>query len=190
MNKTCMSNLLGRPLTSTEDSNFNQYLKIARGRLDDLLCTSTEPSTEARTYDVREGYSTVFTDIFTEVQSVSVRGSVLTSAQYTPYQWNNRRGEWFNSIVLKDVYAEDVTITADWGFDELPDDLELLLAKAFAQVSNRRDGSVKSKKIEDFSVTYSDATAAEQFRLDNLATINKYSLCGIPELQSGRVCRV
>lgn len=45
--KTQVEALLGRPLSTVEDTNFNLYLKIASERLEDLLClTLTSPLPE------------------------------------------------------------------------------------------------------------------------------------------------
>lgn len=184
MTKEQIEGLLGRTLS---DSDFNKY-KVAIVHLEDLLCSSLLGVTEERVYDVREGYSTVFTDLFRKVTSVKVRGSDLPANRYTAYQWDKRRGEWFNSIVLENVHGDEVAVTAEWGFAELPDDLIALLDNIVVQLGKKSNGNVKSKKIEDFTVTFSDIPAYEQFIIDNQATINKYSVCGMAEVQSGETC--
>lgn len=181
MTKEQLNGLLGRTLS---DSDFDKY-SAAIVRLEDLLCTSLLDVTEERVYDMREGYSTVFTDLFRGVSEVKVNGRTVT---YQKRQWDRRRGEWFNSIVL-DTHGDEVTITAEWGFKELPEDLKALLDKLVVQLGKKGNGNVKSKKIEDASWTFFDTPAYERFTIDNRATISKYSICGIPEVQSGKVCR-
>jgi hypothetical protein len=185
---------LGRPLTSTEVDNLTLYLEIATERLEELLCSAVESIAEERTYDGREGYSTVFTDFFTEISSVTVDGRVLETDDYSVRQWNKRQGYWFNSIVLDKRLRKDCEIVIDgvWGFtvETMPRDLQLLQAKLFALVSsmNKGNGNVRSKKVEDFSISFNDNPVYNQFLLDNTATISKYSLCSIGNVKHGNVC--
>lgn len=187
MNQTDIEELLGRPLTPIEVTNFDLYLEIAEERLKDLICTSFEEITETRIFDIRTGYKTVMTDIFTEINSVEHDGETIT--EYTTFQWNKRNGDWFNSIVLDDCLEGTLTINADWGFEPIPVDLRLLLAKLFVLVSkmNNNSGNVKSKEVEDFKITLSGATDYDQFVSDNWSTIEKYSLCREVNVQHGRV---
>ena len=69
-------------------------------------------------------------------------------------------------------------------------DLKLLVAKLFALVGtmNTTNGNIKSKRVEDFTITFNDNTVFDQFLLDNSATINKYSICSIGDVQNGDVC--
>lgn len=186
MKKTTVVALLGRPLTSIEDTNFETYLKIARERLEDLTCLNLTDETDDRTYDVREGYTTVFTDPFTAINSVKINGNAVSD--YTPMQWDRRNASWYNSIVLQTSDCE-VTINADWGL--CSPELQLLTARLFGLLNTEKsgNGNIKSKKVEDFSVTYNDNTAYQQFLLDNQALINKFSLCNIGNIQHGNVRR-
>lgn len=184
MDKGQLEALLGITL---DEKDVNKY-QSAVVALEDLLCSGLLDATEERIFDIREGYSTVFTELFRSVSSVKVKGITLPSERYQARQWDKRRAEWFNSIVLKDVRGDEVAITAEWGFTELPADLKLLVDKIIKQQAKKGPGNVKSKKIEDFSVTYSDIPAYEQFVIDNQSIINKYSVCGIGEVQSGKVC--
>lgn len=180
--------LLGRPLTSYESANRVLYLKIAQERLEDLTCLNLEEGTEDRTFSVREGYQTVFTDLFTDVNSVTVNGSELDAADYTAMQWNRRTADWYNSVVLENCTAEDVVVVnADWGV--CSPTLQLLQAQLFGllSASNNGNGNVKSKKVEDFSITFNDNTVYDQFLLDNQSLISKYSLCNIQTTVSGDV---
>jgi hypothetical protein len=188
MNQDKLEALLGRPLTSCEVTNRKLYLQIAQERLEDLTCLNLEEATEDRTYSVREGYQTVFTDMFTTVNSVTVNGSELDAADYTAMQWNKRTADWYNSVVLKNCTPEDtIVINADWG--ACSPTLQLLQAKLFGLVSsmNNSNGNVSSKKVEDFSISFNDNTVYEQFLLDNQALIGKYSICNIQTTVSGDV---
>ena len=191
MNKTTMAALLGRPLSTIENTNYNLYLKIARDRLQQLTCLDLEEVTEDRVYSVRESFHSVFTDMFTGINSVTLNGTALEATDYTPMQWDRRKAEWFNSIVLDCLTTEDeITINADWG--ACTPGLQLLQAKLFDLIGkmNTGSGNVKSKKVEDFSITFNDNTVYDQFLLDNGALIAQYSICNVPQLTSGRVCRI
>jgi len=180
MNKTKLVALLGRPLTSYEDTNFAVYLKIAQERLEDLTCLNLTEATEDRTFSLREGYQTVFTDLCTEVNSVTLNGSTLESTEYTPMQWNRRSADWYNSIVLENCTSEDtIVINADWGV--CSPTLQLLLAQLFGLVSamNNSNGNVTEKKVEDFSIKFNGNSVYQQFMIDNESLLNKYSICNI-----------
>lgn len=190
--------LLGRPLTAVETANEELYLDIAYERLEWMICSTVDSIAEERTYDGRGGYSTVFTDFFVEVSSVAVDGVTLDPADYSVRQWNKRNAAWYNSIVLDNKLCVDseVVIDAIWGFGEseddnitMPADLQLLIAKLFALVSsmNKGNGNVKSKKIEDFSITYNENSVYTQFVIDNAATIRKYSMCDVGKTRHGKI---
>lgn len=182
MNETKLVALLGRPLTSIESTNLKMYLNIAKERLEDLTCLNLTATTEDRTYDVRQGFQTVFTDPFTEINSVKINGEPFTD--YTLRQWNRRNASWYNSIVV-DTSEEEVTINADWGM--CSSELQLLQAKLFDLVGkmNTGNGNVKSKRVEDFLIAFNDNTVYQQFCLDNQSLIAKYSLCNIADVQHG-----
>lgn len=184
--------LLGRSLTPREVDNLSLYLQIAEENLDELLCTSIEEVTETRTYEARDGYSTVFTDIFQTVTEVKVNGEATTD--YYKAQWDRRNGSWYNSIVFSERFDDTdtlVEVTGTWGFDpsNTPVDLQRLLAQMFAVASTKyQTNDVKSKKVEDFSVTYSDITTDEKVAADNALTISKYSQCNTGYVLHGRTC--
>jgi len=176
-----MSKLLNRSLTSSETENYKLYLKIAKQRLSNLLCMDLTSETEQRSYQTRTGYRTIFTDPFTAVAEVKIDGVTKGADTYTVRQFDNLNGEWFNSIVFKQHLnrnAEVVTIEADWGFDSCaPADLQLLLAKLFNFLGNVDTGNIKSKRIEDYQVTFGDDSAYEGLIKDNQAIIDRYSIC-------------
>ena len=185
MTQAQLEALLGRPLTPVEVTNLDLYLEIAYQRLEELTCLNLKSSSEDRTYGIRKEMSTVFTDLFTEIESVKVDGVTVTDFQ--PRQWDKRNANWYNSIILN-MTGKEVTINADWGICSV--DLKLLVAKLFALVGtmNTTNGNIKSKRVEDFTITFYDNTVFDQFLLDNSATINKYSICSIGDVQNGDVC--
>lgn len=193
-NQSELEALLGRTLTPVEVDNLDLYLEIAEERLEQLICSRVVSIEEERTYDGRVGYSTVFTELFTDIVSVEVDGTTLDDSDYSIRQWDNRNGYWFNSIVLKHRLRKEaeVVIEAVWGFDSetMPTDLQLLFAKLFALVSsmNKGNGNVKSKRVEDFTITFNDNSTYDQFLIDNSATIKKYSVCNVGYVRSGSTC--
>lgn len=191
MTKEQVSKLLGRPLTTTEDTNFSLYIDIAKKSLENLLCFDLCDPEDTQIFDAREGYSTVFVPPFTSIDSVKVNGDVVTN--YSVRQWNKRTGSWFNSIVfdhrLND--GEEVEIEGDWGFNSIPNDLQLVIARSFDLVTkqNKLDKTIKSKRVEDFSITIDNTIDLDDaFYTQNEATISKYSLCGIGNVQQGGYC--
>ncbi len=190
--------LLGRDLTSEEVDNLALYLNIASERLQSLICStfltsdSSDEEPETRKYESRAGYSTVFTDIFNAVTQVEVDGIVATD--YEVRQFDNLNGTWFNSLVFDRRFYKNqlVEVTGDFGFDTMPDDLQLLWAKLFDSVSYEQntDSSVESQRIDDASVTFKkDGTSQERFYQDNKSVIDRYSLCSIGNIRHGAVWR-
>ena len=121
ISKTEMAALLGRPLSTIEETNYDLYLSIAILRLNDLLCI-------------------------------------------------------------------DLSTMGD-----MPADLKLLVARCFSTIQEEQklasSNGVKSKKVEDFSVTYNDEvdTPMVAFVKANSATLDKYGMCQGP-IRSGKVC--
>lgn len=189
--------LLGRSLTPREVTNLDLYFEIAQESLEELLCISLdvnpdgsgEPELDTQTFDVREGYSTVFTGIFTQLSEVKVDGTVTTD--YYPAFWDKRSNAYYNSIVLDDCNASEVEITGYWGFDSIPADLQLLWAQMFANVSKKYKaggGNVKRKDVRNFSVWLGDLSDDETFINENKRAIQKYSLCNVGYVLHGRTC--
>lgn len=119
MDTTQIANLLGRPLTSIEIANFELYIDIAEEALEELICTPITDVTETRTFDIREGYSTAFVDIFRTVSEVKIDGTIIDPSEYSLRQWNKRTGDWYNSIVFDNRFRHDqkeIEVTAEWGF--------------------------------------------------------------------------
>jgi hypothetical protein len=190
MDKSVMAALLGRSLTTIEDDNYPMYLEIATENLEDLLCITLNEVEEARTFDTRAGYSTAYLDIFQSVTEVKVNEVEKDSDDYSLRQWDKRTGSWYNSLVLGSKFLSDdeIEVTATWGFDIVPNDLNLLLARMFALIStkNKFDGTVTKKQVEDFRIEFDlDADLDDQFYAENRKTIAKYGLCNMPNVQHG-----
>lgn len=194
MDKEQMSALLGRPLTPVEDANYKTYLKIARESLDSLLCMRLCDGEETKYYDVREGYRTVFTDVFTEVEEVKLDGKVVSSDNYSVRQWDRRNGSWYNAIVFDCRFSErdkEVEVTADWGFYSMPTDLQAVLAGLFSRVTkkNTYDGTIASKQVEDYRISFrADADLDTDFMQKYGDTLAKYSICKVGYVKHGRKC--
>ena len=187
-----ISKLLNRPLTTAEVTNFDSYLKIATERLESLLCTKLSITAANQTYLIREGYRTLYTDIFNGTPTVTIDGVVAEADSFSPRQFDNLNGDWYNSIVFKKFLSRDVqevTVAADFGFDPVPEDFQLLLARMFALNTSEQTGDdrVRSKKIEDFSVTLNDQTAYQQLVASNANVIRRYSTCQSGEVTHGSV---
>lgn len=198
MNKAQMVALLGRPLTPIEDTNYDLYLDIATQSLEQLTClilSEISGDEEPRVYDVREGYSTVFTDIFTDIDEVKLDGDVVASDNYSVRQWDKRSGSWYNSIVFEDRMTssnKEVEVSATWGFDTMPTDLQAVLAGLFAQITkkNKYDPTITQKQVEDFRIHLnSSVDLGTEFYKTYGLTLRKYSLCDIPNVQHGKTNR-
>jgi hypothetical protein len=194
MNEAKVAALLGRPLTAYETANFKLYLRLANESLESMLCTSLCDENDPKIYDVREGYSTVFTDIFQEVDSVKMDGELVDPSKYSVRQWNKRTASWYNSIVFDHRLTEcdhEIEVSAVWGFDTLPSDLQLVTAGLFGLISKKNsvDSSVQSKRVEDFQITFrADVDLDSEFSSKYGGVLAKYSMCDIPNVQHGRVC--
>jgi len=201
MTKEELAALLGRPLTPTENTNFDLYLDIAKESLEELLCITIEVNPDGsgdaeehtQEFDIREGHSTVFTGIFTEITEVKVDGKVTTD--YYPAFWDKRNNTYYNSIVFDKKLSghNKVTLDARWGFNPIvPNDLKMLWAQLFANVSKKYKagkGNVKRKDVRNFSITFGDLTDDEAFLNANRRTISKYSMCNIGYVLHGKTCK-
>lgn len=185
-----MPKLLGRALTDRETANYDLYLKIATQHLEELLCMTLCGDDSERTFGTRLGYRTVYVDPFIEIESVTIDDDEVDAADYTVKQNDKFNGAWYNIIEFDTKRrGENIVVDADWGFRTCPTDLQLLLAKLFAQgtVEQTSDNQVKSKKIEDFTVTYKDSSTFDELVLANSATIEKYSQCNQGQVRHGSV---
>lgn len=187
MTQDQISALLGRPLSSTETSNFKLYLQLAQSRVSDILCFDICQKVDTRKFSARNGYRTLNVPIFTEIDTVKIDGTEKTN--YEVRSGSDLYGDWYNSIVFDEpLYCGTVEVKADWGFNSFPVDVQMMVADSFAMVSDPlEDSLVQSKKVEDFSITLKDKTKTEAFAQKYAATIAKYSSCVSGNVQSGNV---
>ena len=191
MDKTTIAKLLGRPLTSSEDSNFEQYINYTISTLENLLCWSPINAEATATYESRDGYRTLWTDPFTSITDLKVDGTAVTGYQLA---FNgNFNYHFYNSVVFQTpLNGQTVELTGTWGFEELPADLGSLVAEIFKMHgrvnSANLSGNVKSKSVEDFSITYGDGSEMDALASKNSSVIAKYSNCqSALEVQHGDV---
>lgn len=185
-----MVKLLGRSLTTTETANYDLYLKIATQRLEELLCVTLCGDDSERTFTTRTGYRTVYVDPFKDIESITIDGDEVDADDYVAKQNDRFNGRWYNIVEFDTKRrGENIVVDADWGFGTCPADLQVFLAKLFAQgsVEQTSDSQVKSKKIEDFTVTYKDGATFDEFVLANSAIIEKYSQCNQGQVRHGSV---
>lgn len=173
--KTQMISLLGRPLTKIEDDNFNLYLQIAMSRLYSML-NITDSDSDTRTYKSRSGYSEVKTDPFTLISSVKINGVLTTD--YLIKQGDNYSADWFNIIEFPERLENGtIEVEAQWGFGLCPTDLQYLVSKLFNLA--RETGTsrqIKSKSIEDVSITYDNSVSPlDSLKSEYADIIAKYS---------------
>ncbi len=188
LTKEQVAKLLNRSLTTAEDTNFALYLKIATEKLESLLCFTVCGDSGERTFESRTGYRTLYVDPFTGIVSVTIDGNETEA--YVKKQNDKFNGSWYNVIEFdRKQTGKNVVVDADWGFNPLPSDLQLLLARLFDQgsVEQTSDGQVKSKKIEDFTVTYKDGSTFGDFVLANTSVIDKYAQCSQGYMRHGNV---
>lgn len=195
MNQEQIEAILGRSLSTRESNNFDWYLDIAIERLSSLLCIQwpTDDSgavNETRVYAPRNGYTILYVDPFTELDTVTIDGE---EQEVTKQQWDRRSGTWYNALIFAEAMTDkEVSVTATFGYGELPGDLQLLLAQIFQLISNElvNDARIASKRNEDFTVSYrtgeNDVTTAwDSLKKTYSSIIGKYSQCGIGQIQHG-----
>lgn len=178
--KADMPKLLGRSLTSLEDSNYTLYLDSAARRLDTLLCMDTSSDETTRTYKSRIGYSEIKIEPFTVLSEVLVDGEAVTD--YEIKRGDSYNSSWCNTIEFAGRFDEEVTVTVTgtWGFGNCPSDLQFLVAKLFNLVTTERgvSGQIKSRSIEDVSVTYdSSVSPLASLTMEYGEVIAHYSAC-------------
>ena len=151
--------------------------------IEELTCLYLKAENSAtRVYDVREGYSTVFTDIFESVTEVKLDDRVLSASEYSNRQWDRRSASWYNSIVLDCERGKLLTVTGKWI---IPTELQALITKLNTTLTNSKSGRVKSKRVEDFQITLNDNTDVQQFVLDNSELLARYSICDVGYIKHG-----
>lgn len=183
---------LGRKLTATETANFDAFMGIAYAKAKSLLCIDLCIEGATRVYPLREGYSELAIDPFYSVVSVKVNGK--ETEDYVKTQNGEYNSDWYDTLQFgKKIGKGTAEIKAAWGFNGcMPADLKAFIANLFDSVtkSQKTDSRVKSKKIEDFSVTYGDMTVDQAFVADNALVIGKYGRCNLSQIRNGRICPV
>ena len=188
LSKNKLESLLGRPLTSSEDTNRELYLNIAEERLKELICVSTlTEDNVTKLYDAPKQTKLLYINPLTAVTEVTLDDEVVEG--YDLKQWDKLDADWYNVIVFDNrLKAERVAVTGTFGYGEdLPVDLQLLLANLFSLQSKEQatDNRVEQKSIEGFSVRYKDSTDYHSLVDKFKDTIHKYSQCSIGEILSG-----
>lgn len=182
MDEAKMADLLGRPLTERETTNFDLYLENATQILESILNRRIELSDAAteRKFVSREGYNSLPVDIFTGNATVTFDESEVDA--FVPRQGGSYEGSWFDTIEFDDKMCEGrYTIEASWGFEggedgEYPAGIQVLLAGAFA-IASQKIGTtpkIKSESSLSHSVTYGDGGAIDNFIAENVALINQW----------------
>lgn len=162
-------------------------MSTATSIIEQATCLYLKAETAEREYAIRDGYSTVFTDLFEDVTEVTVDGNTITTDEYKAMFWDNRNASTYNSVVIDCLHGDNVTIKAKWV---IPTELSDLITSLDTVLTSSKHSRVKSKKVEDFSITLNENSDVEQFLLDNSAIIDKYSICSIGNVRSGKVCRI
>jgi hypothetical protein len=185
-----LSVLLGRPLSATETTNFNTYVSLAQSRVSDMLCSEICPASDTKSFELSTGYRTLNLPIFTSIISITVDGDVLDEATYMVKQGDNLNGNWFNAVEFDSIQAcKTVVIDADWGFREMPLDVQQMVAEQFGIMSSALDSDqITRKQVEDFSVTF-QGTVSDAFAKKYAPAVAKYSACRNNTIVSGRLNR-
>ena len=185
-----ISVLLGRPLSSTETTNFDTYLTLAKSKVADIIGSRICSSSDTKNFTSRYGYRTLNTPIFSYIDLITVDGVELTTDDYTAYQGSDMNGTWFNSIVFETEPTGTIVIEASWGFSCLPLDVQMMIAEQFAIASstNLSDALINSKKVEDFSISFNNTSIQQAFVEKYMTSINKYNSGSKGNIQSGEVC--
>ncbi len=90
------------------------------------------------------------------------------------------------------VRLNDLLCTNIESLEEIPVDLQLLIARAFGVVFAEQEATsshgINKKQVEDFSISYESNVDSPMvaFVKQNEATINKYSKC-VGAIRSGKV---
>lgn len=190
LSQTQLAALLGRSLTARESANCTPYLEIATEQLEELLCISITQDSGERVFESRDGYSTLFTGIFTNVSSVTINGNTVDPSEYHVSFFDNRNKGFYNSIVFNTkLTGQEVVVNADWGFNKLPSDLGQLLAQLFALAAKKKTNtSVKRKTVRNFSIENGTQTDMQVLLENNDLVIGKYGMCDLYETRHGSVC--
>lgn len=113
----------------------------------------------------------------TSAEVAALIGRSLTSVETTNFDLYESIAE---SRLANLLCTEDLAEFADEQ-GKLPVDMQLVLARIFGALKseNSVEPGIQSKKVEDFSITYSESESVfARVAQANNATILKYSKCG------------
>lgn len=125
-------------------------------RAEQILGYGITDTAGERVYAVSDGV--VYTDLFTG--DVTIEGYTGTIKKAFNGRVNGMT--YFNQLILDTCHLEEVTLTLTWGSEQFMTDIDGLLAwlNENSTADNLDEVSIKSKKIEDFSVTKASAEEA------------------------------
>lgn len=193
---TEMTTLLGRPLSDSETSSYDNALAAAKSRLEDALGTKIDGDpTVARSYRTRNGYLTLATDPFTG--SAVLTAADGTTIPNTASYCDDLNNDWQNTVTVAEPFdGSIISMAADWGFGKnLPDDLARLwsdlFAMQFVNIDDRNEGDIVSEQILTHRVNYATPENSDKFAqwLDrNAAVIAKYARPSEPFIENNEDC--
>lgn len=174
-----IATLLGRPLSSSETSNFDDLLSSAKSTIESVLGASLDSEEKTLVYRIRIGYKQQFICPFSSLTSAKLDGLPVDAV---PLNYDDYNAQWFNSILLDSVPKHGMLqVTAKYGYgDELPLDIQKLVATMFAITSESVDvnnsGAITSESILNHSVNYAAASSdgIARFILNNSSIIDRY----------------
>lgn len=193
MDKETIVKLLGRPLTSYEDSNFTQIVEHTISTLSNTLCWQLKDGQSDKTYYARANYRTLWISLYTLVDEVKVDGRVVADTDYKLALNADVNSSIFNSVIFKYPLGDSmVEIKGSFDISKITTDVADLgslvadLFKFYARnMSSEASANIKSKHVEDFTITFSDDSELQALFNNNYATIKRYSACEGNVVQSG-----
>ncbi len=124
------------------------------------------------------------TTIISQDQMAALLGRPLSAIEKDNYNL------YLNIAILR---LDDLLCIKLEEMEDIPADLQLLIARCFATVLQEQGASanygINKKQVEDFSISYKEDAASPmvEFVRLNGATIEKYGQCQAP-IRSGVVC--
>lgn len=123
--------------------------KNTQRRIELILGYGIDSGTDTRRYMAID--DVLYTDVFTGTPTIEgYTGTIIT-------RFNGRHNsDYSNEIVLEDCTEGEYNVTASWGSDKLVAELDELvqIVESDSLSTASTNAGVKSKKIEDFNVSY------------------------------------
>lgn len=142
------------PVVQNYIDSVTAFIERYTGRIFSQSYEATE-----RTYD-GNGESELFIDDAVEIEQVKLGDTVLETSDFRLYP-SNRLPKTRIILPYRQFPngAQNVTVTAKWGYGEVPKDLEfaatvMVAGIINAQQSKNSDGEVQSETIGRYSVSY------------------------------------